>query len=402
MAQESSVDRVLDLSCRVSARSAPMKPFVRFAPEMQQLYGGDRRPTRWHYWDFDVMAQKVLLSIVHATITPEELAAACADRWAVNLARLERDSRQKLEEAVKLREKVVPRGYARVENIVDRMRPKARFLYAGCGAGGECLALAHRGLEVVGIDSVPGLVDVANAWAGHLGLAFRAYHLDAMALDSRFGRFDGFLVEFYGDLPRPSQTLRLRQNLHDVLADDGRGFVMGVRRKYASYWYLMGTDYPPLMTARLAAQSVFDYRFLQPDKCEEQLSFGLYTRTHTRESLAAELGRTFSVVECDYESDPRYVVGVVGRRQGPPAEPGPPEGRDAAGLNAGAADAAGLLDKVEAVCDMLEAHEKKVRDFYDRSEESGRTNLLEGVVVDYAGFIRLLERLSRVLPADED
>jgi len=398
----SLVVRVLDLSYRVSSHSAPMKPFVRFAPQTRTLYGEDRRQTRSRFWDFDAMLQQVLLGIVHAAATPEELTRACVARWAVNLAELEQDSRRELAKAKAAGRKDVPRSYPRLERIAGRMRPKARFLYAGCGAGRDCLVLAARGLDVVGIDTVPGLVNAANAWADFLKLPFKALCLDAKELDATLGRFDGFLVEFYGDLPAPRETFRLQARLHRALADGGRGFIVATRRKYASYWYLMRTDYSPLMTTRLAVQARLDYRFSPPDKSEEQLRFGLYTRALTRESLAAELGRAFSVLECDYESDPRYVVSVVGRRQEPEPPEVPDDGWPSPGPGLSVSSIDGLLDRVEAICEMLEAHEKKVQDFYDCSEASGRRNLLEGVAVDFPRLIGLLDEVSCALPAGAD
>jgi len=407
MSQKSLVVRALDLSWRVSNHSPPMKPFVRFARETQSLYGNDRRQTRWFFWDFDAMIQKVLLGVVRGTSTPETLAEACAQRWAVNLARLEVSKQSELQDIARTGKQMQFPSDPRIKYIADRMRPNARFLYAGCGAGTECLALASRGLNVVGIDTVPGLVDVANAWAGHLALPFKAVCTDVMTLGSGLGLFDGFLVEFYGDQPSWDRTLRLQANLHSVLSDKGKGFIVATRRKYASYWFLMGTAYSTLMTKRLAVQAHFDYRFSLADKSEEQLRYGLYTETHTRESLAAELSHSFDVLECTYESDPRYVVCVVGRKQGSLAE------RELAGNHAAAAsNAASLrmgatsfdefLNKVETICEILEAHERNVQDFYDHPVIAGRTSPIREVGVDYPRFIGLLEEVSAVLPDREE
>ena len=384
-----------------------MKPFVRFARETQSLYGNDRHRTRGFFWDFDAMLQKVLLGVVRGTSTPETLAEACIERWAVSLAHLEASKRSELQDIATAGRQVQLSSHPRMRYIIDRMRPNARFLFVGCGSGTECLTLASRGLDVVGIDTVPGLVDVANAWARHLALPFKAIRLDAMALDSRLGLFDGLLVEFYGHQPSWSQTLRLQERLHSVLSEEGKGFLVANRRRYASYGFLMGTAYSTLMTARLAVQAHFDYRFSQPDKSEEQLRYGLYWRTHTRESLAAELSHNFNVLECTYEDDPRYVVCVVGRKQGPPAEREHGERQDlaetqAAGLRIGAASIDELLDKVETICEMLEAHEKNVQEFYDSPGVVEMMNPIKGVEVDYSSFIGLLEEVSGVLQDGEE
>lgn len=384
-----------------------MKPFVRFARETQRLYGNDRRRTRWFFWDFDAMVQKVLLDLVRGTSTPETLAEACIERWAVNLGQLEARSRSELQDIARTGRQVQLSSHPRMKYIIDRMRPNARFLWAGCGAGTECLALARRGLNVVGIDTVPGLVDVANAWARHLALPFKAICVDAMALDPRLGLYDGLLVEFYGHQPSWNQTLRLQEHLHSVLSEEGMGFIVANRRKYSSYWFRMGTAYSPLMTKRLAVQAHFDYRFSQPDKSEEQLRYGLYWKTHTRESLAAELSHSFNVLECAYESDPRYVICVVGRKQGPPAEEEPRGRQDlaetqAAGLRTSATSIDELLNKVETVCEMLEAHERRVQEFYDHPGTFEGMSPIKGVEVDYSRFIDLLEEVSAVLPVSDE
>jgi len=379
-----------------------MKPFIRFARETQRLYGDDRRRTRWFFWDFDAMVQKVLLGVVRGTSTPEVLAEACTRRWAVNLAQLEAGSRRKLQDVAATGRQVQLPSHPRMKYITDRMRPNARFLYVGCGVGTECLVLARQGLDVVGIDTVPGLVDVANAWARQLALPFKAVCADVMTLGPELGLFDGFLLEFYGDQPSWSQTLRLQANLHGILTNEGRGILSAHRRKYSSHWFRMGTDYSPLMTTRLAVQAHFDYRFSHADKSEEQLRYGLYSKTHTTESLAAELGRSFNILECIYESDPRYVVCVVGRKQEPPTEAERGGSHNAAesrapGLGISAASIDELLGKVETICEMLEAHEKRVREFYDHSGDSEATSPVKGVEVDYPGFISLLEKVSAVL-----
>jgi hypothetical protein len=170
----------------------------------------------------------------------------------------------------------------------------------------------------------------------------------------------------------------------------------------------MGTEYSALMTNRLAVQAHFDYRFSHADKSEEQLRYGLYAKTHTWESLAAELGHSFNVLECAYEeSDPRYVISVVGRKQGPPAGGESPESQDlaetpAAGLRISSASIDELLDKVETICEMLEAHERKVQEFYDRPGVSEGMSPIREVEVDYPRFISLLEEVSAVLPDSEE
>jgi SAM-dependent methyltransferase len=399
---EQALFRALDLSFRVSKHSAPMKPFVRFSSETRRLFASTRA-ARDFFWDFDAGIQNLLLSVTRAVSTPESLAAACNQRWQDNLAALAERKRLELQE-LKATGRPAPLPIRpREERISERIRRGGRFLYAGCGSGAECLALASLGLDVVGIDTVPELVDVANAWARHLALPFRAICMDAMALDPGLGTFDGFLVEFYGQQPARKQALHLQESLRGALADEGRGFVSANRRKYSSYWYLMGHKYSDLMAKWLAPQSDFDYLFSESDKSEEQLSFGLYQRTHTRQSLASELGHCFEILECENESDPRYVVCVATPRHGPPAEA--EHCRSAGSAETpftdsaiGRASVEVVLDKVEAICNILEAHEKNVSEHFETKAPTKRVNPIKGVEVDYPPFVRLLEEVFSELP----
>ncbi len=400
--------RALELSLRISKHSPPMKPFVRFARDTQSLYGNDRRQARWFFWDFDAMVQRVLLGVIRRTSTPETLAEACAQRWAVNLARLEAKMRLELQAIARAGRQVQFPSDPRLKYILDRIPSNGRFLWAGCGTGSECLALASRGLNVVGTDTVPGLVDVANEWARHFALSFKAFRLDALAFDkAELGLFDGFLVGFYGEMPSRTHALRLQEYMHGILSEEGRGVIVANRRKYASYWFRMETTYSKLMTERLAVQAHFDYRFSQPDKSEEQLRYGLYWKTHTRESLAAELSHSFNVLECTYERDPRYVTCVVGRKQGPSVERERRKSQgladtQTAGLRISATSIDELLNKVETICEVLEAHERRVQEFYDHSGTLEVTSPIKGVDVDYSAFVGLLEGVSAVLPDSEE
>ena len=70
------------------------------------------------------------------------------------------------------------------------------------------------------------------------------------------------------------------------------------------------------MVKWLQGQVRLDFRFGKKDACEERLQYGLFSRCHTEESLSAELSRTFEVVSCRYQTDPRYVLAVVRKRAG--------------------------------------------------------------------------------------
>ena len=84
---------------------------------------------------------------------------------------------------------------------------------------------ARSGLRVVGIDTMAPILDVAMGWAAHLGLPVSFICMDVMDLGLKPNSFDGFLLEFYGEIPSLDQTLALQRNLANVLKPGGRGFI---------------------------------------------------------------------------------------------------------------------------------------------------------------------------------
>jgi SAM-dependent methyltransferase len=396
--------RVLDLSWRVSRHSPPMKPFIRRSGQPEVPGRPGTATTGQRLWDFDDTLQQVLMGIVHSVATPEQLTRACIERWDANLVALEAGRREQLRRLAEAGKQFKSSLSPRDRFILSRVEPGSRFLYVGCGSGTECIELASQGLEVTGIDTSCGLVEVANAWAKHLALPFKALCMDAMALELPDESFDGFLVEFYGEQVSGSQTLLLQKNLALALSHRGRGFFVAKRAKYASHWPRMGSPYSVLMTHWLARQSDADCRFSLPDRHEERLAYGVYWWSHTEESLAGELSSFFNVLESRYEeSDPRYVMAVVARKTGPsPESPAvqeeavPARRRLQPDLSRTAVE--GVLGKVEAICGMLEFHEKNVSHFFERRVPSSGRNPFDEVRTDMSRFVELLLDLFSILP----
>ena len=389
----STLRRILELSWRISCHSPPMKPFIRFSRQTDEVYEHGRGETKRLFWDFDDTLQRVLLDMAKALATPEQLTRACVEQWKVNLEQLHTRKRRELEALIESRELFQPQYRARDEFILARLEPGSRFLYVGSGSGTECLRFASRGYEVIGIDTDFGLNSVAHEWSEHLSLPFEAICMDVMGLGFAQSSFDGLLLEFYGAQPSVSQSLVLQRNLADVLRDGGKGFIVGSRKKYASFWFRMGSHYPPLMTQWLMKQSALDFYWSESDGCEEKLTYGLYVRSHTVDSLAAELSHTFGIVECKYEEyDPRYVMCVVERKGDSMTMEedrlgyGEPE-EELLHLNTVPTD--DVLSRVESICDLLESHESKVVQFFDDGLAEEK-NPSQGLQVDLSGFASLL------------
>lgn len=399
---EKLLKRILHLSYRISRLSPPMKPFVRFSADR----GDDQQWKVFHsrfFWDFDDLLQKRLLNLAYEIASPATIVQACVEQWKVNLQALCARRSKELEQAKRSGAEYAFTFHRRTQFIAERIRPGNRFLYIGCGSGTQCFLLAKKGLRVVGIDTIASLLGVAKDWAAYLELPDLFVCMDVMELGFEPGSFDSFLLEFYGALPSSSQVLALQNGLSNILNSEGSGFIIAERKKYSSYWFMMGTPYPQPMVNWLAPQERFDFLFSEADACEEKLFYGLYKRSHTLQSLSCELSKTFEVSECLYESDPRYIIAVVKRKESSKYH-NIIDGRQTNAISEKVVTSLSLSEvsqtvrKIEVVCDQLEAHAERVTNFFEDSEKSSANNCLRSVSTDILGFIDLLE--GAVAPND--
>lgn len=389
MATGEIVSRILDLSCQVSQYCPAMKPFVRFAPPRGEQPFCTRR-----LWDFDDLIQKRLLFLLRQVAGPDEIAQACIEQWKCNMEGLRRSSRERIEkDGADVSE---PKGSVnRGRMLLEDAGPGGLVLYIGCGTGRDSISWAREGLRVVGIDTDTLLLDVAGRWAKRFRYPVFFAGMDMANLGLRTGTFDGFLLELYGSLPSAKQTLILQRELGRIMKKGGTGFVVAIRKKYSSYWFLMDKPWPVPMSHWLAGQARLDFLFGEKDACEDSLQHGLFMRSHTVESLSAELARSFDVVSCRYEDDPRYVLAVVKKKEGVSEgmeEPHPPAGVSRVDL----ARIDSLLGEVETVCTELQRHAAQVAAFFLRGGRGAEC--LKTFSPGIPGFIRRLEQL---LPDEE-
>jgi SAM-dependent methyltransferase len=75
-----------------------------------------------------------------------------------------------------------------VDFLVDELRlaPGSQVLDAGCGPGRHALALARRGIGVVGIDLSPDFIDLARESAGDLPVEFHVSDVRNLDYDAEF------------------------------------------------------------------------------------------------------------------------------------------------------------------------------------------------------------------------
>jgi len=362
-------DRLADFSQRVSVSAVPMLPFVRFGQTSDQK----NLPKR--FWDFEYEIQKRLLACLHSISSADEIADLGVKQWKRNLGTLLVSKRQLLHHCrvAGFPSDLFTTIHPKFSTIVDRLPPGARLLYIGAGSGTECLGMAAQGLQVVGIDTISPLLAIGREYANHLKRNTSFACMNVMSTGFKSASFDGFTIEFYGAWPTRNQTLQVQHELARILKPNGLGFITAARKSYQSYWHLMGSPYSPAMTEWLIPYSNLDFLFSEADAHEEQLRYGLFEYSHTAESLTAELGWSFEVLECQNDSDPRYLNAVVRRRPDVDLNSPLSDGDQANELHitpANLTEVEEMLVKVEQLIEQLENHARQVVDYFASGAEA--------------------------------
>jgi SAM-dependent methyltransferase len=102
----------------------------------------------------------------------------------------------------------IGRPQATVLELLDEGAIRGRVLDLGCGTGHNTMAIAARGLDVIGVDYAPTAIDRARARAAAGNVAVRFEVGDALALgDLGLGQFDTVLdtgvLHAFSDDERP-------------------------------------------------------------------------------------------------------------------------------------------------------------------------------------------------------
>ncbi len=393
--REKLLKKTLDLSYRITMNAPPMKPFVRFSNQGDAKYkkNGQTDNNSNLFWDFEDALQKILLKYAKQVASPGELFQMCTNQWKTNLTDFYTEQKQLFEAAKRKNVREEFGIQPRQRLILEKMAPGNSFLYIGCGAGQQCLAMAQNGLDVTGIDSDPSLVDLARRRAEYAGVPFQAVCMDFFEMTFEPSTFDGLLMEFYSFVPSSVQAAAMGK-LGEILKEDGKGFLVGVRKKYTSFF--MNSQFPPAMRQWLNSQQTLDFMGSQADNCEERLVFGLYNKSHTDVSFSAELDGIFDVVDCGYEeNDGRYVVSQVRRKTGSMV---PFESGNSWENEFNSNEISPLerhLDRIEDLCRTLEVNTELVTGFFSEDRGTSAANPLEGIKTDVSGFIEMLRVISR-------
>lgn len=104
------------------------------------------------------------------------------------------------------------------------MRPPARVLDVGCGAGREALALARMGFTVTGVDITPALLEEARRIAVDRALSIDFRLADGTTLEFSDGGFDYVLLitQMIHHVPGKANRVRLLREAGRVARAEGR------------------------------------------------------------------------------------------------------------------------------------------------------------------------------------
>jgi hypothetical protein len=123
---ENILKRFLELSNRISIYSLPMKPFIRFGKGMDDIYRSDFSKTKQLFWDFDDVLQKMLLGIIKAIASPEQVGRLCVESWKIILKDFADKKQKQLDELIESKQPFQYKYTARDEFIFKEVQAGSR------------------------------------------------------------------------------------------------------------------------------------------------------------------------------------------------------------------------------------------------------------------------------------
>lgn len=159
--------------------------------------------------------------------------------------------------------------------LVDAHPPADPVLDVGCGTGDTVIALAGRGLHVLGIDIVPAAIEQARERAAALpaGAAGRAeFQVDDALRPSRLGRRFGAVVDsgFFHLFDQETRDAFARE-LAETLAPGGRFYLLAFATEFpVPNTPLRVTD--DELRARFSAESGWRILTLRPATFESRIA----------------------------------------------------------------------------------------------------------------------------------
>lgn len=128
-------------------------------------------------------------------------------------------------EEVEFHSQLISEGLEEWErNIIERyMKPEAKLLDVGCGAGREAIALVKMGFEVMGIDISPNMVAKAteNAKKEGLNINFKVQSVTDIDCPAKYFDYVLFSREIYSYIPTKKLRIETLRKIRDILKPDG-------------------------------------------------------------------------------------------------------------------------------------------------------------------------------------
>lgn len=115
-------------------------------------------------------------------------------------------------------------GFGPIENgLLRRLKPGARILDIGCGAGREAMTLARMGFRVTAIDISPGMIEALRRRAESHGLQTTLQVGDVVSLDLPPNSYDGAYVspEVYSYIPGRQRRVEALRRIRAALREEG-------------------------------------------------------------------------------------------------------------------------------------------------------------------------------------
>lgn len=121
--------------------------------------------------------------------------------------------------------------------ISDYFKKGSKILDIGCGRGRLTLPLSKLGNEVVGIDTVPGMIDIARKTALNTDLNLTYRISRTTKIDFEDGHFDYaiFANNGWGEIPGKKQRADALKEICRILKSEGT-FILCVHQRYYFGW----------------------------------------------------------------------------------------------------------------------------------------------------------------------
>ncbi|MCK4540007.1 methyltransferase domain-containing protein [Candidatus Parcubacteria bacterium] len=139
--------------------------------------------------------------------------------------------------------KIAEQGFWNSEEILINkyFKPKSKILDIGCGSGRTTISLHKKGLEVIGVDVTPEMIDTAKKITSSKNLEINLRVGDATHLEFCDNSFDGAIFANNGWVQIPGKENRQKalNEIYRILKPCGYFILTAHQRYYAGYYLFL-------------------------------------------------------------------------------------------------------------------------------------------------------------------